>query len=116
MGPSTEQEEVQPEWESEDQFTTQPVRVSEFPRRFQETLRKFPRGVARACIVLVGRLAAGEAAAFRGVTRLRSDRNIWRQRVGADHRLLFRLHPETLEVLDLINRRDLERRIKTLVG
>jgi hypothetical protein len=113
---SPAEEDVEAEWESEGQFTTQPVRISEFPRKFPETLRTFPRGVARACIVLVGRLAAGEASAFRGITRLRSDRNIWRQRVGADHRLLFRLHPETLEVLDLINRRDLERRIKTLVG
>ncbi|MBL9168226.1 MAG: SEC-C domain-containing protein [Verrucomicrobiales bacterium] len=113
---SSAEQDAETEWEPEVQFTTQPVRISEFPRRFQETLRTFPRGVARACIVLVGRLAAGEAAAFRGITRLRSDRNIWRQRVGADHRLLLRLHPETLEVLDLINRRDLERRIKTLGG
>jgi hypothetical protein len=35
-------------------------------------------------------------------------------RIGIDHRLLFRLHPGRLQVVDLINRRDLEKRIKTL--
>ena len=56
----------------------------------------------------------GEAPAFRGAKRLRRDRESWSQRVGADHRLLFRLHTDILEVVDLINRRDLERRIKSL--
>jgi mRNA-degrading endonuclease RelE of RelBE toxin-antitoxin system len=104
------------EWSSEEPFTTQPVRVTEFPRKFQETLRELPRAVARTAVVLAARLAAGEAAAFRGTKRLRRNREIWRQRVGSDYRLLFRLHPDTLEVVDLVNRRDLERRIKSLMG
>jgi hypothetical protein len=37
-----------------------------------------------------------------------------RARVGIDHRLLFRLQPDCVQVVDLINRRDLEKRIKTL--
>ena len=39
---------------------------------------------------------------------------VHRQRIGADYRLLFRLHPDRLEVIELIHRRDLERRIKAL--
>ena len=38
------------------------------------------------------------------------------QRIGADHRLLFRLTPDRLVIVDLINRRDLERRIKSLAS
>jgi hypothetical protein len=37
-----------------------------------------------------------------------------RARVGIDHRLLFRLEPDCVQAVDLINRRDLEKRIKTL--
>ena len=36
------------------------------------------------------------------------------QRVGIDFRLLFRLLPDRIQVIDLIPRQDLERRIKTL--
>ena len=40
---------------------------------------------------------------------------ILRRRVGIDFRLLFRLLPDRLQVVDLIPRQDLERKIKTLV-
>jgi mRNA-degrading endonuclease RelE of RelBE toxin-antitoxin system len=63
----------------------------------------------------IGRMAAGESGAFAGAKRLRSNRDIVRQRIG-DHRLLFRLHPQTIELLALIPRRDLERRIKSLTA
>jgi hypothetical protein len=92
----------------------QPARVIEFPRKFHETLRGFSRPVARSAMAMLGRLAGGEAAAFVGVVRLKDCPETLRQRIGIDHRLLFRLHSGRLEVVDLINRRDLERRIKTL--
>ena len=91
-----------------------PVRVIEFPKGFQPMLAEFPRPVARAAMVMIGRLAAGEPAAFVGALRLKATPNVMRQRIGADYRLLFRLHPAHLEVIDLINRKDLDRRIKTL--
>jgi hypothetical protein len=37
-----------------------------------------------------------------------------RQRVGSDFRLMFRLWPDRVQVVDLVNRKDLERRIKAL--
>jgi len=40
--------------------------------------------------------------------------DVMRQRIGSDYRLFFRLHPEQVQVIDLINRKDLDRRLKTL--
>ena len=65
-------------------------------------------------MALVGRLAAGDPAAFKGCRRLQTTHEIWRQRVGLHHRLLFRFQADVLEVVALINRRDLERKIKSL--
>ena len=92
----------------------QPVRLLEFPPKFRESLEDFPRQVARATLALLGRLAGGEPAAFSGAVALRACPGILRQRIGSDHRLLFRLLPDRVQVVDLINRRDLDRRIKSL--
>ncbi len=98
----------------QDALEVHPVRLIEFPKGFQQTLASFPRHVARAAIIMVGRLAAGEPAAFVGALRLKAVPNVMRQRIGQDYRLLFRLHPDHLQVIDLINRKDLFRRLKTL--
>ena len=60
------------------------------------------------------RLAAGEPAAFVGALRLKHVTDVMRQRIGSDYRLFFRLHPDHLQVIDLINRKDFARRLKTL--
>ena len=114
------QEEV--EDELDDAFTEpadfdneiQPVRLLEFPRRFHDTLDRFPSPVARHAMQQLGRLAAGESAAFRGLVKLRGTSGHYRVRIGREHRLIFTLDAETLVVTDLINRRDLERRLKSL--
>ena len=49
-----------------------------------------------------------------GVVRLKAAPDVLRVRVGMDHRMLFRLLPETVQIVDLINRRDLEKRIRSL--
>lgn len=95
--------------------TPQPVRLIEFPKDFQERLRSVPRAVARGTLTLLGGLAAGETAAFVGIVRLKACHGIFRQRIGSDFRLLFRLLPDRVQVVDLIPRQDLLRRIKTLV-
>ena len=92
----------------------QPMRIPSYPKRFPESLEAVPEPVAREAIRLIGRLAAGDAAAFRGSKRLKLRHEVLRQRVGQRHRILFRLDGETLEVLALIHRRDLERYIKRL--
>jgi hypothetical protein len=91
-----------------------PVRLIEFPKGFQQTLAVLPRHVARAAVIMAGRLAAGEPAAFVGALRLKQVPNVMRQRIGSDYRLLFRLHPGHLQVLDFINRKDFRYRLKTL--
>lgn len=94
--------------------STQPPRLIEFPRRFQDTLLHLPRQVGRAAMMLCGRLAAGDPSAFSGVVRLKLAPDVLRVRVGLDHRMLFRLLPDTVQIVDLINRRDLEKRIRSL--
>lgn len=92
----------------------QPLRLVEFPPHFLEILEDFPRQVARAALAMIGRLAGGEPAAFAGVVQLKAVHGVHRQRIGIEHRLLFRLQPDRLIVVDFINRRDLDRRIKSL--
>jgi hypothetical protein len=91
-----------------------PVRLIEFPRSFHDRLNEFPHHVARGTMVMLGRLAGGDSAAFAGAKRLKSRPNVVRQRIGIDFRLLFRLLPDRIQVIDLIPRQDFERKIKTL--
>lgn len=95
-------------------FINQPVRIIEFPKRFQEGLVSLPRSVGRGTLTMLGRLAAGEPAAFVGVVRLKICHGIYRQRIGIDFRLLFKLLPDRVLVVDLVPKQDLLRRIKTL--
>lgn len=94
----------------------QPVRTPEFSQKFLASFEHVPLNAVRHAMVLIGRLAAGESGAFAGAKRLKANRQIVRQRVGADYRLLFRVHPKTIELLALISRRDLERTIRNLTG
>jgi mRNA-degrading endonuclease RelE of RelBE toxin-antitoxin system len=93
----------------------QPVRIPEFPQKFRASLQDVPARIVRQAMLLIGRIAAGESGAFAGAKRLRVNRDIVRQRIG-DHRMLFRIHPHTIEFLALIPRRDLERKIKSLAA
>jgi mRNA-degrading endonuclease RelE of RelBE toxin-antitoxin system len=99
---------------AEETTALQPVRVPVFPGRFLQTLESFPGNVSRGVMALIGRLAAGEPAAFVGMRRLRVRHEICRVRLAGDYRLLFKLQPEKLEILDLINRRDFEKWLKSL--
>ena len=92
----------------------QPLRIIEFPHKFRESIDELPHQVARAALAMAGRLAGGEPAAFTGVVALKALHGVYRQRIGIDHRLLFRLHPDRVQLIALINRRDLDRKIKIL--
>lgn len=100
---------------AEESATLQPVRLPEFPSKFAQTLGAFPDNVRRTALALIGRLAAGEPAAFAGMRRLRVSHEICRVRVARDYRLLFKLQSGRLEILDLINRRDFEKWLKLVV-
>jgi hypothetical protein len=92
----------------------QPPRIPLLSSRFKESIEALPEHVVRAALRLVGRLAAGDAAAFHGSKRLKAHRDLLRQRVGLGHRLLFRLANESLEVVTLVTRENLDRTIRTL--
>jgi len=92
----------------------QPLRVPRVPPKFHEALDAAPARIGRGALELIGRLAGGDPAAFRGMKRLQRNRSVCRQKVGATHRLLFRLEPRTLEVVALIPRQDLERTVRNL--
>ena len=91
-----------------------PPRLPLFSKRFRERLTTVPEGVKRRAILTVGRIAAGDSAALRGARRLHVDRDLHRQRIGRDYRLLFRFHEDELEVVDLLPRQDLERTLREL--
>jgi mRNA-degrading endonuclease RelE of RelBE toxin-antitoxin system len=97
------------------QGTMYPIRVPEFSQKFRDSLIDPPPRIVRQAMSLIGRISAGESSAFAGTKRLKANRDIVRQRIG-DHRLLFRVHSQTIELLALIPRRDLERRIKSLIS
>jgi len=93
--------------------THHPFRRIEFPRNFPERLNDFPHHIARGAMSILGRLAGGDPAAFNGAKCIKGVPTVVRQRVGIDFRLLLRLLPDRIEVIDLIPQ-NLERRIKTL--
>ncbi|HUF63469.1 MAG TPA: SEC-C metal-binding domain-containing protein [Verrucomicrobiales bacterium] len=93
---------------------TQPLRLPVFPSRFRRTLEHLPAHVGAAAMEMIGRLAAGHPAAFHGVRKIRLKPNLLRQRVAASYRLLFEVNSDALQVVDLVHRRDLEGRLKTL--
>lgn len=92
----------------------QPIRLIEFPRHFEQRLSAVPRHIARKALAKLGGLAGGEPSEFVGVVQLKACPSVTRVRIGIDHRLLFRLLTDRLQVVDLIPRSDLERKVKIL--
>ncbi len=93
----------------------QPPRAPTWNDKLLRELGAFPEAIQRATYSLIGQLAAGDKHAFQGVKRLKLNRNILRQRIGHSHRLLFRIDHEKLTILSVIDRRDLEKTIQSLV-
>jgi hypothetical protein len=100
--------------ESDDATVALSFRVPVFSKRFRSSTNAVPEPVRRRAVILASRIAAGDEAAFRGTRRLRLDRDLYRQRVGREHRLIFQMHAQELEAVDLVPRKDLERTIREL--
>lgn len=90
----------------------QPVRLLAFPKKFHEKLASFPRKVGRATMLVLGRIAAGESGV--DVVKVLECEDVMRARVAGDYRVLFRYTSSVVEVLDVADRRDLQKRAKTL--
>lgn len=92
----------------------QPLRLPTFDSAFTKALGERPEHVQRAAIELVGRLAAGRGEAWHNARPLRGMREVWRVRLGRSYRMIFWPSEDTLRMIDLVHRQDLERRIKQL--
>ena len=89
-------------------------RFPAFSKRFRSSAAAVPDPVRRRAVVITSRIAAGDEAAFRGTKRLRAARELYRQRIGREYRLLFRMHAEEIEAVDIVPRKQLERSIREL--
>ena len=112
LAPDTPEEVT--EAEEEHDLGIQPWRMLVFPDGFDEILAKLPEAMARQALDVAGRLAAGRPDAFRGAKPLRGRRWLWRQKVGRSYRMFFKLGEGRLEIIDLVHRQDLEKRIRDL--
>ena len=99
---------------SDDANVALSFRIPAFSRRFRSSAEALPDPIRQRAVILTSRIAAGDGAAFRGTRRLRLDRDLYPQRVGREHRLIFRMHAQELEAVDLVPRKDLERIIREL--
>jgi hypothetical protein len=93
-------------------FHVQAIRVPVFSERFKRSIVTYSKPIAAATMRLIGRLAAGDATAFAGSKRLLTNHSIMRQRIGIKYRLLFSLKDTSLEIIDLIDRKDLEKTLR----
>lgn len=92
----------------------QPVRIPLFPRKFLANLKRFPEGVRRETVRLVGEMAAGYEHAWAGTRKLETRPDYLRQKIGRNYRVFLKRSEETLEVIDLVDRKDFERRLDSL--
>jgi len=93
-----------------------PPVVPVFAPGAEKAVRDAQPALARAALRAVANLAAGEDAAWGGVKRLQALPDVLSVRVGIHFRLLLRddLEARRLEVVDLINRKDLDKTIRRL--
>jgi hypothetical protein len=93
--------------------TNQPVRLSILPEAFHRTLQRFPTTVARHTMRSIGKLCAGDIDIFKDVKKLR-ERELYTLRIGISYRLLFYLKDSSIEIRDLIDRKDFEKELRNL--
>jgi len=81
--------------------------VPVFSRVARESLSSFPLRIRKQAIELSATLASGEPSAWRNVKQMEGVSKVWSARLGIHVRLLFRVHDDHLEVLDVVTREDL---------
>ena len=90
----------------------QPVRLLAFPKDFRLTLANYKSHVARAAMNRLGRMAAGEAAAFDKLKAIVALPGVLEARISDRYRLFFSLLPTCVRVVDLIYRPEMEVKIE----
>ncbi|MBZ0236357.1 MAG: hypothetical protein K8M05_28775, partial [Deltaproteobacteria bacterium] len=82
-----------------------------------EAFEEIDQRVVAMALRQLGALAAGDAAAWRGVKQAKDmPQQVLMARIGIHHRLLFRGDAGELEVLDLVTRESLMTTLKRLRG
>ncbi len=81
--------------------------VPVFSRAARESLPSFPLRIRKQAIELSAALASGEPSAWRNVKQMEVVAKVISARLGIHVRLLFRIHDDHLEVLDVVTREDL---------
>lgn len=92
-----------------------PLRVPVFGDGVKKHLDDLPVDIAAAAVTCAAALAAGAEPTWHEVKRLKRAPDAFSARVGIHHRLLFRARTDTIEVIDVVHRRDLPRAIDRLM-
>jgi hypothetical protein len=91
------------------------VALPRFTERARAALESVTHNVAAQALRHIGSLAAGDAAAWRGVKQAKDmPRQVLMTRIGIHHRLLFRSDDGALDILDLVTREALLTNLKHL--
>ncbi len=73
-----------------------------------KALALLPRQAAAQTLHAIAALAAGEARTWTSIKRMRATEDVYSIRSGRDYRVLFRIRDPHLDVLDIVDRKDLE--------
>jgi hypothetical protein len=84
------------------------VLVPSYSPAAAKTIASLPRHVAAQALRGAAALAAGDEHEWKGVKRMRATANVHSARLGRSHRLLFRFGDGAIEVLDVVDRKDLD--------
>ncbi|HUQ02955.1 MAG TPA: hypothetical protein VM261_10690 [Kofleriaceae bacterium] len=91
------------------------VALPRFTERARAALESVAHNIAAQALRHIGALAAGDAAAWRGVKQAKDmPRQVLMTRIGIHHRLLFRADDAALDILDLVTRESLLTTLKHL--
>ena len=90
------------------------LRVPQLPEGFLEHLQRLPPATGRGVLVRIGELCSGRPTGWRETRPLLAFDNVWRAKVGRSYRMLFRVWEGRLEVIDVVHRQDLEKRLHQL--
>ena len=107
-------EDEDADWEDVAEQSEQPIRMPAVSADLSRTLSKTPRRFAAAAMRMMGRIAAGDAAAFADDKHLRHNPKYRRARPAGDYRLVYYTEGETVHFVDLVHRRQLARFVRRL--
>ena len=84
------------------------VLVPSYGAAAAKALALLPRQAAAQTLHAIAALAAGEPRAWRSIKRMRATDDVYSIRSGHDYRVLFRLRDPHLDVLEIVDRKDLD--------